>query len=118
METRKMICVVCPKGCVLTASIDENNHVSVQGNGCKRGEAYATDEWFDARRMLTTTMPVEGRPLMLSVRTAEAIPKKLLFPAMEVIRRAKAAPPVQVGDVMIQNLLDTGVDVIATNAMK
>ena len=38
---REMICIVCPMGCPLTVDIEDGVVVSVAGNTCPRGKAYA-----------------------------------------------------------------------------
>ena len=42
MKERLLTCIVCPRGCALTVRLDESGKpLSVSGNACKRGEAYA-----------------------------------------------------------------------------
>ena len=40
---RRLVCIVCPKGCRLRARQEEGRW-TVEGNGCPRGEAYALQE--------------------------------------------------------------------------
>jgi CxxC motif-containing protein len=51
----------------------------------------------------------------LPVRTREAIPKKKLFMAMNQLSKIRVKPPVKIGDVIISNLLNTGIDIIASD---
>ena len=85
METKNMTCVVCPRGCALTVTVDGGTIVSVTGNTCKRGAAYAEAELLHPERMLTTTVAVDGRSRMLAVRTRTAIPKDKIFDIMHVL---------------------------------
>jgi len=39
METKNMTCVVCPRGCALTVTVEDGKILSVTGNTCKRGAA-------------------------------------------------------------------------------
>jgi CxxC motif-containing protein len=117
--TEKIItCIVCPQGCAITVKGEgdpANTVLSMTGQGCKRGEEYARNEFIHPLRILTSTVKVSssGVPLV-AVRTSKPIPKELLFKGMEEIRKVKAAVPVKRGDVIIPNILGTGADIIAT----
>ena len=42
---KNIICVACPMGCGVTVEITDNGDIlSVTGNTCKRGDAYARTE--------------------------------------------------------------------------
>lgn len=115
--TKELICVSCPIGCMLTVELNEKNEVlSVSGNTCKRGEQYAKDECTNPVRMLTTTIKVSGGSLpVVPVKTSNPIPKGMMFKCMEVINNEVVDAPVKMGDVLICNICDTGVDIVATN---
>ena len=51
---------------------------------------------------------------LLPVRTAEAIPRALHADAMVELRRLCVDAPVRMGDIVLPNILDTGVDVVAS----
>ena len=113
----ELICIVCPKGCHL--KVDEENGFTVSGNSCEKGEAYGKAELMHPTRTLTTTVKVLGGALpRCPVRTASPIPKDKMFEAMEVIDRLAVAAPVQRGQVLIENILDTGADLIATRTIE
>ena len=112
METKEMICIGCPLGCNLTVTID-NNNISVSGNNCPNGERYAKNEITNPVRIVTSTIDVlNGK--RVSCKTANAIPKGKIFDCMKQIREAKVKAPIKIGDVLIKNVCDTGVDIIAT----
>ncbi len=117
---RNLICVACPRGCPITVEINESNEVlSVTGNSCKRGDAYARAEVTHPERSLTSTVRVTGgKAYVVPCKTSKAIPKELLFDAMKVVNQAEIAAPVHIGDVIITNILDTGADVVATNEVE
>ena len=117
---KEMVCVACPLGCALTVEIGEKGEVlSVKGNTCKRGEKYAHDECTNPVRMLTTTVKVSGGSLpVIPVKTAAPIPKGKMFDCMKVINSVVVDAPVKMGEVLISNICDTGVDIVATNEMK
>jgi CxxC motif-containing protein len=85
----------------------------VEGNRCKRGAAYAADEYANPVRTLTTTMAVQGGGLV-SVKTARPIPKSSLFACLEAIQRVAAVPPIKIGAVLLENVGGTGASVVAT----
>ena len=116
METRELICINCPLGCQLEVTLDAGEVVSVTGNTCKRGEAYGRKEVTNPTRIVCSSVPVVGSPKggMVSVKTAQDIPKGKIFDVMEEIRGASITPPVEIGDVVIADVAGTGVDVIAT----
>ncbi len=115
MEKRNLTCIVCPMGCSLEAVIENGQVVSVTGNTCPRGAAYAQSECVHPTRVLTTTLRVNGgaKPLV-SAKSAGAIPKELLFQAMEQINAACAEAPVELGQVLLPNLCGTGIPLVAT----
>ena len=113
---KTLTCIVCPRGCTLTVTMDfeaENPVVSVQGQGCKRGVGYAISECTHPTRVLTTTAPtVDGG--VVPCKTNKPIPRELLFEAMQIINTLSAPAEVRIGDVLVKNILDTGADVVAT----
>ncbi len=114
---KEMVCVSCPIGCMLTVELNDKNEVlKVEGNTCKRGEQYAKDECTNPVRMLTTTIKVSGGSLpVVPVKTSKPIPKGMMFECMKVINNEVVDAPIKMGDVLICNVCDTGVDIVATN---
>ena len=117
MEKRELVCVACPLGCGITVSIGDNGEVlEVTGNTCKRGDAYARNEVTAPARSLTTTVRVDGgKAYVVPVKSAGPLPKGMMFQCMEVINKASVKAPVKIGDVVIKDILGTGVDIVATN---
>lgn len=114
MEVRELTCIGCPLGCSLTVSIGENE-ITVTGNTCPRGEAYAKKEVTNPTRIVTSSVKVTGGTIAkASVKTAGDIPKGKIFDCMEEIRKAVVTAPVHIGDVVIENCAGTGVSVIIT----
>lgn len=115
MERKELICIGCPLGCNLTVEMDGGQVVSVNGNTCKRGDDYARKELTDPRRIVTSTVPVAGGNLpVVSVKTATDIPKNKIRECLLALEGVTLAAPVQIGDVIVENVADTGVDVVAT----
>ena len=114
---KKVICIICPQGCNITVKGDAEKGTieSVEGFTCKRGKAYAENEFIHPLRILTSSVKVTGADTpLVPVRTRTAIPKELLFKGMEEIRKIEIKAPVRCGDVIVANFLGTGVDLIAS----
>lgn len=114
MKERLLTCIVCPRGCALTVTLDESGKpTSVSGNACGRGVVYAEKECTHPERTVTSTARTScGR--VVPVKTSATVPKETVFAVMEEINKAVAHCPVKVGDVIIENVAETGVSVIAT----
>ena len=112
---KSITCINCPVGCRMTVTLNEKGEFfSVSGNTCPRGAKYAEQECTKPVRMLTAVIPVTGIGLPLSVKTSLPVPKDLIPSVAELLGTISVSPPVRIGDVLIQNVLDTGADIIAT----
>lgn len=112
----ELTCISCPLGCPLRVETDDEGRVlSVTGNTCRRGEEYGRKEVTAPTRTVTSTVRLTGGGSpVVSVRTREDIPKGKIFDVMAAIRSASVAAPVHIGDVVIPDIVGTGVDLIAT----
>ncbi|MDU4891565.1 MAG: DUF1667 domain-containing protein [Clostridium sp.] len=109
---RELICISCPMGCHLKVDVENK---TVEGNTCKRGEIYGINEVTNPVRVITSTVKViEGDLPVLPVKTKEPVPKDMNFKIMEALKEIQVAAPIKVGDVIVENILETGVDVVAT----
>ena len=107
----ELICITCPRGCHL--KVDEN--LNVTGNMCPRGAIYAKAELTHPVRMVTSTVAVVSvNESRLPVKTKDPIPKELIFKVMEEIEKVEVKAPIKIGDVIIKDVLGSGVDIIAT----
>ena len=112
-EETKIICVACPKGCWLRVN-REGETFAISDQGCKRGEQYAKQEMTDPRRMVASTVQIENsRHSLLPVYTSLPFPKGKIRPLLGVLRKIKLKAPIQMGQVIMKNALDTGIDVLA-----
>ncbi|MBW6466959.1 MAG: DUF1667 domain-containing protein [Brevefilum sp.] len=115
VEKRKLICISCPVGCELTVILDEDKIIEVEDNACKLGIDYAEQEIFDPRRMVASTVKVKnGYHPLVPVYTEHPIPKPMIMNILAEIRNAEIEAPVEVSQVVIENVLDTGVNIIAS----
>lgn len=115
---KELICIVCPKGCTLrikTAAEAAVSFADVSGNQCKRGAAYAVNECTNPVRTLTTTVRINGcRQQLAPVKSGMPLPKGLLIDCMAMINSCTATAPLKAGDVIIKDILNTGIDIIST----
>lgn len=110
-----LTCISCPMGCQITVTKNEDGQYNFEGYTCKRGLKYATDEMTNPKRVLTTTMKVvSGKENVVSVKTNDAIAKEKLFEAMDIINKTTLQAPVKIKQVVLKNIVNSNVDVIAT----
>lgn len=120
MEKNNMVCIVCPMGCRLTVEKDVSSELGyrVTGNKCKRGQNYGIKELTNPTRVITTTVKIKNGILpRIPVKTHGSVPKELIFECMTVINEVEISAPIKVGDVIIENILNTGVDIVASRSM-
>lgn len=115
--TKEFVCIVCPNSCHLTVS-DDSGEVVVTGNSCKRGKEHGINEFTRPMRMLTSTVAISGGLLpRLSVVSTDVVPKDLVEKCLQDIYRVSVKAPVKCGDVIIENIQNTGVNIVASKTM-
>lgn len=118
VETRIMNCIMCPLGCEMTVTIEDGKVTDVKGNTCPRGPKYAHDEVTAPKRMLTSTVAVEGGLLpLLPVVSASVLPKERILDCAAYLRGVTVKAPVKTGDIIVKDILGLGVDIIASRDM-
>lgn len=112
---KSLTCIVCPVGCQIVFD-DDNNPL---GNRCIRGKKYAIEELINPRRVLTTTVRTtfENHP-RLSIKSNSPLPKEKIMAALDLINDIILDKETRIGDVIIKNILDTGIDMVATNHLR
>lgn len=115
MEIRNLTCIGCPLGCSITVEMENGEILSVTGNTCKRGDEYARREVTNPTRIVTSTVPVLGGEIaMLPVKTRTDIPKGKIFECISALKQITVHAPVEAGDIILHDVAETGVDIIAT----
>lgn len=113
-ETKEMICICCPIGCNLKIEKVAENYL-VSGNKCPRGNSYGIEETIAPKRTITSTVKIKGGLYpMLPVKTSAPIAKALIFEVMKILSHIEVAHPVKTGDIIISNVANTGIDIVAT----
>ncbi|MCD6562520.1 MAG: DUF1667 domain-containing protein [Thermoproteales archaeon] len=117
MPVRKLkyTCIVCPQGCEIEVVISDNEIKEIKGFKCIRGKRYVTEEVLAPKRTLITVLHCKnGDYPTVSVKTSKPIPKEKMFEILEYLSKIVLEAPVDIGDIVIRNIFDSGVDIIAT----
>ena len=112
---KEMVCIVCPMGCHLKIDTESLN---VTGNTCPRGPVYAKEELTAPKRVITSTVRiVGGGHNRLPVKTDMNIPKELNFECMKLLNNIEVKSPIKHGEIIIENVLGTGANIVACRDM-
>lgn len=115
MGKRELTCIGCPMGCALVVEIRENGELKVTGNSCRIGENYAIKECTNPTRIVTTTVAViNGEYPKVPVKTEKDISKDKIFNCLKALKKVKVQAPIKIGDIVYENIDETGVNIIAT----
>ena len=113
MTIKTLTCIECPIGCLMEVGVDGEKVAYVKGNSCPRGKMYAENEVVCPRRVITTTVRTKNGKL-LPVKTDKPVRKSEIFSVMDKINGYICKTPVQIGDVLIENVTED-INIIATN---
>ena len=119
MKTKIITCITCPVGCEMTIEFEEKSLISLSGHKCKKGEDYAFDEITDPRRVLTSTVVLNGAKIkLMPVKTDKPIKKEKIFEAMKKINKIKLdasakAKKIKMGDILYSDFTENGINLIA-----
>ncbi len=117
-EQREFICVTCPVGCSIDALVEADELVELRGQACQRGIAFVEKELAAPERMLTTTVRVRGGKLpLVPVRSTGPLPKEVLFQVADALRKVELQAPVAWHQVVLENTLGTGVDIVTSRPL-
>lgn len=112
---RKIRCIICPTGCEIIVKALPDGTKTFEGYTCNRGLEYAKQEFFEPKRILTTTIRVENGFLpLVPVRTDKPILKERLNDALKEIANVKVKAPIKKGQVIIENILGLEANIIAS----
>lgn len=115
---QELICITCPIGCHLTVEIENGEVLSVSGNTCPRGVVYAQNECLHPVRVLTSTVVINHALYpRLPVVTSQPIPKEKMFDVMREINKITIEAPVTRNEIIIKNVCNLGVNIIASRSM-
>ncbi len=119
MIEKTYTCIVCPRSCVGTLKIDDDGNIKTEGFFCKNGEEYAINEYKDPRRVLTTTVSISQAPYsLLPVVSSGEISRSIFNDCLKDLYQISVTAPVREGDIIVENIRETGVDIIAARTME
>ncbi len=111
---KTITCIICPKGCQINVEGDRSRVALIENAQCTRGETYAATEFTHPCRILTSSVRMEGDGRrMLPIRSSAPIPREMLLACMHEIQKCSISTPVQMHQVIIPDILGSGVDMIA-----
>ena len=114
-ETSHYLCIGCPLGCRVEVEDRGGEIVEIRGQSCKKGDVFARQEHTDPRRVVTTTVAIrDGLWPRLPVKTQGDVPKAKIVEVCELLHRLELEAPVTMGQVIVADVLGTGVDVVAS----
>jgi CxxC motif-containing protein len=114
---KNITCILCPIGCEIR--INKKELLVINGVKCKKGIQYSKNEVLNPKRILTTSILVKNGVLpLLSVKTSKPIPKEKIFKILKIIKNTSVNAPIEIGEIIIKNILNTGSDIIATKTIK
>ena len=109
----EMICILCPVGCIMQAN-QTDDEIKITGNGCPRGIKYGKQELISPMRVVTTNVWIKGAAFPLCpVKTAGAVSKSRIDDVLSAAKSTTIKSPVKVGDIIIPNVAETGIDLVA-----
>lgn len=112
---KDIICTVCPLGCHIAVEGEGEKIISMEGYGCARGKQYATTEFSHPVRILTSTIRTDSdRIPLIPVRSSEPLPKEMLMNCMVEIRKCRVHLPIRSHEILISDICNTGIDIVAT----
>ncbi len=113
-DSRKIVCSVCPRGCEVAVS-KEKSQVKLNGYLCQRGHDFAMRNLVDPHQVLCTTVRTvfDSQPL-LPVKTDRPVAVKDFQKIMQVVREIILKDEVNVGDVVYENVAESGANLVAT----
>lgn len=115
---KEFICIICPNGCkIKVEKVDDG--FKVEGNICKRGYEFAINEMTNPKRSLCTTVRTSFKDFpRLPVKTDREIPKDMIFKIMEEINKVTVNHIVKNNEIIIENVLETGANIVSTFDME
>ncbi|MBE6069399.1 MAG: DUF1667 domain-containing protein [Clostridium lundense] len=117
-EKRELTCIGCPVGCMLEVTLENGVVIDVKGNTCLIGKNYAEKECTNPTRIVTSSVKVRnGEINAVSVKTESDIPKSKIMQCIEELKGIVVEAPVDIGDIIVANVAETGVNVIATKGI-
>ncbi|MDC7124120.1 MAG: DUF1667 domain-containing protein [Spirochaetales bacterium] len=112
---KDLICIECPNGCNLNIR-KEGEQWFVSGYKCPKGKDFAISEMTTPLRSICSTVKTSFQKVpVLPVKASSDIPKDKIFEVMNEINKVIVSEKIGCGDIIIENVLDLGVNIVATS---
>ncbi len=117
--SKEFICIVCPNSCRITVQSEQKGNLNIQGAQCKKGEEFVENEIKNPLRIFTGSIRCKnGDYELVSVKTSKPVPKRLMQEIAQQIKSSEVKAPVEIGQVLVANIFDLKVDLVATRKVK
>lgn len=119
-NVKELVCTLCPVHCNMSIEYSKwgDQIKNVYGSRCSRGYEYIKNYKFDQQCMLPTSVRLRGnRSERLPVNSDGLLPKTIVTDAMSIIKTLEVELPVKSGEIIVENILNTGVNIVATKSM-
>lgn len=114
-KQEQFTCIGCPIGCTLEVTMYDENNIEVRNNLCAIGDRYGRKEIVFPVRMVTSSVEVENGDVdLVSIKTDKEIDKSKTMELAAALKGVKVKAPVHIGDIIVENILDSGVNMVAT----
>jgi CxxC motif-containing protein len=114
---KELTCIVCPNGCRIRAEWKDGGY-TFEGNRCAKGAEFALAELVSPMRSVTTTVRTVYPDIpALPVRTKGEVPKEMIPKIISALAGVKVSKRLGIGETVVENILGSGCDVIATDDM-
>ncbi|NJE76521.1 DUF1667 domain-containing protein [Thermococcus sp. ES12] len=111
----RLTCIICPLGCTIEVTMEGDRITGITGCTCPRGEEYAVQEVTEPKRVVMSVVKVKGGMFpTVSVKSDRPVPKELIPKIMRELAGVEVEAPVRVGQVIVENILGTGANIVAT----
>ena len=119
MNTKELVCILCPNGCRLEVELLEGGETlavgEVTGNLCEKGPEWAEQEILHPVRSISSSVLVRGGLFpLVSVKTDTPIAREKIFEVMKEIRALVVDAPVHLGAALIRSPAGTECAIVAT----
>lgn len=113
---KEYTCIICPNGCDLSATVEGYKLLSLEGALCDKGRNYVIQELTAPQRTIASTVLVEsGTSDQVSVRLTKPVPRERIFDLMNEIRSLRVEAPLEIGQIILKNVLGLDSDIIVTD---
>lgn len=116
---KNLTCIMCPIGCSIIVK-EKNGEITVYNNACKRGEVFGKEEVTSPKRIVTTTVlyRINSKEHLLPVISTDTVPKSKFRDVIKELQNIEVTKEVIMGDVIIKNVLELGVDIVASKTIR